>query len=109
MNMNRLKELRNEKGMTQSELADRLPIGRTSISNYEREDRQLDPDTIRKICRFFNCTSDYLLCLSDRRDPELSEADAQLLAAYHAATSEIKGNIDHMLIPYREKKEAAVG
>lgn len=106
MNMNRLKKLRTESGMKQSDLADLLAIGRTAISNYEREDRQLDPDTIRQLCRIFDCSADYLLCLSVQKKPQISDDDAELLAAYKRAPDSVRAGIDALLEPYREKKEA---
>lgn len=106
MNMNRLKELRTESGMKQSDLADLLAIGRTAISNYEREDRQLDPDTIRQLCRIFDCSADYLLGLSTQRRPEISDDDAELLAAYKLAPDSVRAGIDVLLEPYKKKKDA---
>ena len=109
MFMNRLKDLREARGMKQLELASLLRVTRQAISRYEIGDRDMSPDTIAQVCRIFGCTADYLLCISDRREPEISALDAQLLAAYHAATPEIRDIIDHALEPYREKKEAAAG
>ena len=109
MFMNRLKDLREARGMKQLELASLLRVNQQTVSKYESEALGIDPNTIRQLCAIFNCTSDYLLCLSDRREPEISALDAQLLAAYHAATPEIRDIIDHALEPYREKKQAAAG
>lgn len=67
MYMNRLKELRKETGKKQDELAARLGVTRQAISRYEKGERDLDTDTIRRLCEIFGCTSDYLLGLSDRR------------------------------------------
>lgn len=107
--MNRLKELRLSAEMKQEDLASRLSVKRQTVSRYENGLLDLDTATVARICAIFNCTSDFLLCLSDRREPEISALDAQLLAAYHAATPEIRDIIDHALEPYREKKQAAAG
>lgn len=107
--MNRLKELRLTAGMKQEDLASRLSVKRQTVSRYENGLLDLDTATIARICAIFKCTSDFLLCLSDRREPEISALDAQMLAAYHAATPEIRDIIDHALEPYREKKQAAAG
>ena len=107
--MNRLKDLRNERGMKQLELASLLRVTRQAISRYEIGDRDMSPDTIARICAIFDCTADYLLGLSSRREPEISALDAQLLAAYHAAPQEIRDIVDQALDRYRQKKEAAVG
>ena len=107
--MNRIKELRTEAGMKQTDLASMLSIGRTAISNYETESRQMDPNTIRQLCRIFTCSADYLLGLSTQRRPEISDADAEILAAYKRAPDSVRAGIDALLEPYREKKEAAGG
>jgi len=57
----RLKELREGLGLTQAELAEKLSIGRASVSNYELGTRTPDIETLRVISNFFNVTSDYLV------------------------------------------------
>lgn len=95
--------------MKQLELAALLRVTRQAISRYETEDREMSPDTIRQLCGIFGCTADYLLGFSARREPEISPEDAQLLAAYHAATPEIRNIVDTALEPYQQKKTAAAG
>ncbi|WML35671.1 helix-turn-helix transcriptional regulator [Clostridium sp. OS1-26] len=56
----RLKELRECKGLTQSQLSEELKIGRASISNYELGTRIPDIDVLIKISKYFNVTTDYL-------------------------------------------------
>lgn len=109
MTVNRLKELRETRGMKQIELASLLCVEQQTISRYESGVRDMSPDTIARVCRIFGCTADYLLGLSSRREPEISALDAQLLAAYHMAPPEIRRIVDTALDPYTEKKEAAAG
>ena len=106
--MNRIKELRTEHGMNQKALAAELGVVRTTLSNYENEINQLDPQTIRRICTFFGCTADYLLCMSDQRTAQISDADAALVDAYHAAPDSIRTAIDALLQPYQEQEGASV-
>lgn len=107
--MNRLKELRTEKGIKQAELADYLNVTRQAVSRYETGERDLGTDDIRRLCAYFGCSADYLLGFSSRRTPEISPEDAELLAAYHAATPEIRAIIDTAMEPYKEKKITAAG
>lgn len=100
--MNRIKELRTERGMTQKDLAARLGVVRTTLSNYENEVNQLDPETIRRICSIFDCTADYLIGMSARRSAQLSDEDAALVEAYHAARPEVQRAIDALLQPLKE-------
>jgi len=60
-----LKELRKEAGKTQGEVADALNIGRITYQNYERDVSTPNADTILKMARFFNVSSDYLLGRAD--------------------------------------------
>lgn len=109
--MNRIKELRLERGMTQKDLAARLGVVRTTLSNYENEVNQLDPETIRRICSIFDCTADYLIGMSARRSAQLSDEDAALVAAYHAADDDARAIVDLALKPYfaETKIPAAAG
>jgi len=107
--MNRIKELRTENGMKQQDLADRLKFARTLVSKYELGQIDLNTDTIRRLCEIFHVSADYLLGFSSRRAPEISPEDAELLAAYHAATPEIRAIIDTALEPYKEKRKTAAG
>ena len=66
---NRLKELRIEKGLTQDELASYLKVARSNISKYEQGTVDLSNEFLIQLSNFFNVTTDYLLGLSDIRDP----------------------------------------
>jgi len=57
----RLKYLREKEKMYQSELADKLNLAPSTISMYERGDRDPDTSTLTKIAEIFNVTTDYLL------------------------------------------------
>ena len=104
--MNRIKELRNERGMKQLELASLLHVSRQAISRYEDEKRDISPDTIATLCKVFDVTADYLLGMSTQRTAQISDDDAELLAAYKRAPDSIRAGIDTLLQPYKTKKEA---
>ena len=61
----RLKKLREQKKLNQTELANLLEVSNGSISKCERGDRQPDYETLEKIADTFNVTIDYLLGRSD--------------------------------------------
>lgn len=64
----RLKLLREELGLKQEELAQRLSISPSSIGMYETDKREPNSEIIIKIANFFNVTVDYLLGTSDIRN-----------------------------------------
>ena len=66
----RIKQLRNEKGLNQKQLAEILEVDQTSLSNYENEKRRIDASVITEICHVFDVTSDWLLGLSDKKAPK---------------------------------------
>lgn len=104
--VNRIKDLRSACGLSQAELGNMLNCTDVTVSRYESGKRELTPPTICALCDIFGCTSDYLLGRSSRPAPALTEAEAQLLASYAAATAEIRAIVDHALAPYNEEKEA---
>lgn len=65
--MNRIKLLREERGMTQSELGKLLNVKDAAISKYESEKVPLTTETILKLADVFSVSTDYLLCYSDSR------------------------------------------
>lgn len=66
----RIKQLRKERELTQSELGKHLNVGKSTISQYETDTNMPDSDIILKIAEFFNVTTDYLLCRTNIRKPE---------------------------------------
>ena len=63
--MNRLKELRLEKGMNQKETAKILGIAQPTLSGWETGRTQIDYDNLIKAADFYNVTIDYLLGRTD--------------------------------------------
>ena len=61
----RLRELRTEKHLSQSELAKALNVGQRSISSWETGFRQPDFEMLEQIVKFFEVTADYLLGLEE--------------------------------------------
>lgn len=59
--MNKIKKLRQEKKLSQKELADMIPVNQTAISQWEREITSPNPAALKILCKIFNTTSDYLL------------------------------------------------
>lgn len=59
--MLKLKTLRKQKGITQSKLAEKLGISRSTIAMYETNSSEPDLETLSAIAAFFNVSIDYLL------------------------------------------------
>ena len=61
----KLKMLRLERGLSLQEFANIFGLGKTTVANYERDDRKPDYEMIAKFCDFFGVSSDYLLGRTD--------------------------------------------
>ncbi|MEQ2422963.1 helix-turn-helix transcriptional regulator [Megasphaera sp. CLA-AA-H81] len=59
--MKLLKKLREEKGLTQSELGKKLGISPSTVGMYEQGRRVPDVPILKKMSAFFNVSIDYLL------------------------------------------------
>lgn len=66
---NRIKQLREEKGLKQDELARQLSISPSTIGMYETNKREPNNDLTIRIANFFNVSVDYLLGLTNIREP----------------------------------------
>ena len=78
----RLAELRHDHGMTQRELADKIGVSRGTIGMYEISKRDPDTDTLVKIARVFNVTTDYLLGNTDLVKESVSNKDFYISEDY---------------------------
>jgi transcriptional regulator with XRE-family HTH domain len=76
----RLKQLRENKGITQEKISSDLNINRATYAHYETGRRQPDLDTVKLLAEYHNCSIDYLLGKTDIRNPYdefLSQAKGQ--------------------------------
>ncbi len=65
----RIKLLREEQSLNQSQLAEKLNIAVSSISQYESGDRIPSDDIKIKIANYFDVSLDFLMGLSEIRNP----------------------------------------
>lgn len=61
----KLKQLREENNISQSEIAIFLNIKQNTYSQYETGKRQIPIDTLIKIAKFYKVSTDYILDLED--------------------------------------------
>ena len=60
-----LKQLRLEKGLSQRQVATSIGLSTRAYCYYENGLREPSIETIKNLCKFFNCSSDFLLGLTD--------------------------------------------
>lgn len=68
--MNRLKLLREERNLLQSDIANFLGISIPAYSFYETEKRDMSTEIQKKLANYFDVTIDYLVGNSDIRNPK---------------------------------------
>jgi len=61
----RLKELREEMGISQYSLAVKTGMSKRTISRWEQGDAMPNIEYIKVLCEFFGCTADYLIGLEE--------------------------------------------
>ena len=61
----RLRELREERGLSQNQLAKQTGFSSTSVSRWENGEADIASDYLIILCKFFGVSADYLLGLED--------------------------------------------
>ena len=69
MNIERLKEIREDKDLLQKDIAKVLNMSQTGYSKYEVETNDIPTEILKKLASYYDTSIDYLLCLTDERKP----------------------------------------
>ncbi|MCM3113590.1 helix-turn-helix domain-containing protein [Lederbergia lenta] len=64
----RLKELRVERGLYQSDIAEFLSVSLRQVQRYEKDESEMSLSTAISLAEFFNVSIDYLTGRSDQRN-----------------------------------------
>ena len=65
----RIKDLREDHNLTQEQVAKILHIKQNTYSQYENEQRQLPLSCLIALAKFYKTSTDYILGLTDKRNP----------------------------------------
>ena len=72
----RLKYLREKKGISQGELGKRFNLSQSTIAYYELNKKQPSQSTLNKMADFFDVTADYLLARTSHIINDQTKNDA---------------------------------
>lgn len=73
----RIVDLREKRGMTQTELANKMGLDKSIMSKVENGTRKVSSDELRNLSNIFNVSADYLLGKTNNKsDNELSLDEA---------------------------------
>lgn len=107
----RLKQLREERNITQQELADQLSCSQQSINNYENHGTQPDIDMLCRMADFFDTSVDYLIGNTNVRDPYSlakfeynSEKETALINSFRNLPEKVKEQFLALMESYSEKQ-----
>ncbi len=64
----RIRDLREDRDLTQREMGEILNCSQRVYSNYERGDLDIPTDVLIKLAIFYNTSTDYILGLTDRKE-----------------------------------------
>lgn len=75
----RIVDLREKVGMTQTELANKMGLDKSTMSKVENGTRKVSSDELRKLSNIFDVSADYLL---GKKDVDKPLSKNQKLVAY---------------------------
>ena len=67
--LKRIRDLREDRDMTQAQMAKLLQIHQTTYSDYEIGKLNVPVDVLIKLARFYNTSIDYIVELTDETKP----------------------------------------
>ena len=67
--MIRLRDLREDRDMTQQQVADYLLCDQSLYSKYERDERDIPVNLVIMLAKLYNTSVDYILGLTDQVEP----------------------------------------
>ena len=65
----RIRDLREDKDLTQTQLAKEINVSQRTYSYYENGERTIPPEVLIALAKFYNVSVDYILELSDNPIP----------------------------------------
>ncbi len=100
----RLKELRQQKNLTQAKVADSLGITQQSYARWENGKVTPTPEKLSKIAKFYGVTTDYLL-EGKKDDVDSSTVDAIFRMASDGLTEDEKSLFRKDIIDYINERK----
>ena len=111
--MNRMKLLREQHNLSQTDLAKILNISRQSYNFYENEKRDPDTAMLIRIADFFNVSLDYLLGRTNDPSPLTQEKtpsyQEEVLQELEDITPEMASEVRQFISYLKHKEESAAG
>lgn len=99
----RIKELREQRGLSQAKLARELGVGVGSVGMWESTPEIPPVKKLIRIADYFGVTLDDLIGRSEGRDgARLSAEDREVLRAYHALNAPQRELLQHLVESWKQ-------
>lgn len=69
MNFERIRNLREDMDKSQKDVAEYLNCSQVAYSYYELGRRDIPTETLVRLAKYYQCSTDYLLGLTDVKEP----------------------------------------
>ena len=92
----RIKLLREQRGLLQKTVASDLSIGNTTLSNYEKNISSPNPEMLVTLADYFGTSTDYLLGRTDDPSPDnysFDEKDKRFVYIYNALDKSSRNSV----------------
>lgn len=99
----KLRKARLQKGWTQEQLAQQIGIAKSTLTGYEKGNREPDVFKIKRILEILDVDSDYLLGVS--REPKQKETTLNEPEGYSLLSAESRKIVDNLVIQLLEMQE----
>lgn len=106
----RIKELREEKQISQKKLAEIIGTSQRNIGRWENEENEPSYLQIVKLADFFECSIDYLVGREDdfgiieNKKYELTDREQKMLSIFKQLIPEMQDNVIAMISPLVENE-----
>ena len=97
-----LRALIDDKGLSGKEVAEAIQSTPPTISRYFTKDREPSIEILYRLSRYFGCTIDWLLGLSDSRFDSLTPKVREMAELYARASSSDQLVIETLLSKYKK-------
>lgn len=111
MMVKNLKKLRNEKKVTQQQLAEKIGVSQQSVNKYENHNVEPDIETLIKIAEYFHTSVDYLIgntelerVIENVEKYDLNFDEKCLIDIYRKLDYDERESIVHVMNIYARKK-----
>lgn len=93
----KLRQLREQRGLSQAKIAEMLGVSPAAYSTYEMGTRDISSDKVVKLAKFYNVTTDYLYGVDDSSSLDIDVNELSIIKKYRTLDGYGKRMVDSAL------------